>query len=204
KFSKGKLSKTFNGKTTKGKAKNYTLAIPYGTSSVKITPTAMNKNFMVKTAVTTKSGSTKEYKRSQYIPISQGKIISVESGRPAWPSMNNGEWGSGAEAVPASVYKIKISYTIPAPKIKKAKVNSKGTTITWKKAKYSQGYRIYRASKKNGNFKYLGVAKKNASNFLDVRLSGNEKKSYYKVVSIREIAGKKVLSKASEAIKATN
>lgn len=80
-FSSGSLDNTFDKNT-----KAYTLTIPKGTESIKVTPTATNKNFLVKTFV-----GEKEYKRTAAIPVSDGTVIKVICGDPSWPSMNGGD-----------------------------------------------------------------------------------------------------------------
>lgn len=95
-FNTGSLEPEFSSDT-----KNYTLTVPYGTESVKVTPTASNKYFLVKTFV-----GDKEYKRTAGIPVAEGTVITVKCGDPEWPSMNNGTYGSGAEYVSAEEYTI--------------------------------------------------------------------------------------------------
>lgn len=97
-FSAGELDKTF-----KTDVKEYTLTVPAGTENVVVTPTATNKNFLVKTFV-----ENKEYKRTAAVPVSDGTVITVICGDPEWPSMNSGESGSGAETVPAETYTINV------------------------------------------------------------------------------------------------
>ena len=62
---------------------SYTLVVPEGTTGVIVTPTASNKNYQVRASV----GGT-EYKRTQTIPVTDGAVITVKCGDPAWPSMN--------------------------------------------------------------------------------------------------------------------
>ena len=66
-----------------GDVNEYTLKLPDGTDSVKITPTAVNKNFQVRIYV-----GDKEYKRAEEIPVDKGTVITVKCGDPSWPSMN--------------------------------------------------------------------------------------------------------------------
>lgn len=87
-FSVGELDSEFMST-----AHDYYLDLPAGTSSVKATPTAANKNFMVKTFV-----GDKEYKRSEEIPVSNGTEIIIKCGDPSWPTMND------AADVPAEEY----------------------------------------------------------------------------------------------------
>lgn len=92
-FSAGTLDATF-GPDTHG----YTLTVPAGTTELKVTPTAMNKNFQVHTYV----GDT-EYKRTAAIPVEDGTEITVRCGDPSWPSMST---SSGA-----SIYSIRVEVT---------------------------------------------------------------------------------------------
>ncbi len=69
-FSAGKLDKSFAKDTH-----SYTLTVPQGTTSVKVTPTAANKNYQVRTFV----GDTL-YKRAADVPVTDGATITVKSG----------------------------------------------------------------------------------------------------------------------------
>jgi hypothetical protein len=77
-FSVGNLSPAF-----KSDVFSYTLTVPAGTTDVKVTPTATNKNFQVRTNV-----NGIEYKRTQTIPVEDGTVIKVGCGDPSWPTMN--------------------------------------------------------------------------------------------------------------------
>ena len=69
-FSAGKLDKSFSKDT-----RAYTLYVPQGTTSVKVTPTAANKNYQVRTF----AGDTL-YKRTADVPVADGATITVKSG----------------------------------------------------------------------------------------------------------------------------
>lgn len=96
-FSDGTLNKTFNPNTME-----YVLNIPKDVTEILVTPTAENKNFMVKTyknAYTpTVDGS--EYKRTQKIPVTEGDKLYIgvgytdEDSTKSWPSMNAGHKGT--------------------------------------------------------------------------------------------------------------
>jgi hypothetical protein len=93
--------------------KEYTLTLAEGADSIKVTPTAANKNFMVKIFA-----GEQEYKRADQVPAEPGTEIKVECGNPAWPTMNN-----GSESVPSEVYTLTIpgeEQTAEAPTIKQA------------------------------------------------------------------------------------
>lgn len=80
----------------------YTLAVPEGTTSVKVVPTAFNKNFQVRASI----GET-EYKRNDDIPVTDGTVITVKCGDPSWPTMNGGSYGD-ADSVPAESYTLTV------------------------------------------------------------------------------------------------
>ncbi len=90
KLSSGKLYPSFNSNIN-----TYTLVLSSGTGRLKVTPTASNKNYMVKTFLNDKVTDNKEgasfYKRTQNIPVRPGDYINVGVGEYAWPSMNKQE-----------------------------------------------------------------------------------------------------------------
>ena len=90
---------------TIGSTNEYTLKIGDEKAEIKITPTATNKNFLVKTflneQVTDKNEGVSFYKRTQTIPVVAGDTIYVGCGVKGWPTMNaqagntqtsNGTW----------------------------------------------------------------------------------------------------------------
>jgi hypothetical protein len=102
-FKAGALSPAFDKDTH-----TYTLTVPEGTEQVLVTPTATNRNFQVRTYLGIQASGT-EYKRTAAIPVSDGAVISVVCGDPAWPSMNNGSYpGNYAENEPAETYTITV------------------------------------------------------------------------------------------------
>lgn len=98
-FSAGTLAPEFAATT-----KEYTLTLPKGTTSVNVSPKAFNLNYQAITSI-----GKDTYKLLQAVPVKDGDVIKVTVGDPALPSMNNGEFGTGAEKVPAEVYQITIS-----------------------------------------------------------------------------------------------
>ncbi|MCD1147897.1 S-layer homology domain-containing protein [Peptoniphilus sp. KCTC 25270] len=85
-FASGSLDKEFSPNVY-----DYILNISADVEEISVTPTAANKNFMVKTTL----GETEEkggvvYKRTANIPVKDGDKITVEIGNPSWPSMNEG------------------------------------------------------------------------------------------------------------------
>ena len=90
---------------TIGSTTEYTLQIADEKAEIKITPTATNKNFLVKTflneQVTDNTEGVSFYKRTQTIPVVAGDTIYVGCGVKGWPTMNaqagntqtaNGTW----------------------------------------------------------------------------------------------------------------
>ena len=72
---------------------DYTLVISGETANIKLTPTASNKNFQVKTflneKVTDSSEGSSFYKRTETIPVKAGDTIYLGCGAKNWLSMNN-------------------------------------------------------------------------------------------------------------------
>ena len=77
---------------TIGSTNEYTLKIDDEKAEIKITPTATNKNFLVKTflneQVTSDDEGVSFYKRTQTIPVVAGDTIYVGCGVKGWPTMN--------------------------------------------------------------------------------------------------------------------
>lgn len=71
----------------------YTLVIDGDSSNLTVTPTAANKNFLVKTFLNEKVTSNTEgssfYKRTESIPVVAGDTIYIGCGIKDWPTMNN-------------------------------------------------------------------------------------------------------------------
>ena len=82
KFSTGKLSPAFSGDVT-----TYTLTVPQGTTLLRVTPTAANKNYQVRTYLGTQAEG-REYARASLIPVQDGSVINVVSADASWPTMN--------------------------------------------------------------------------------------------------------------------
>ena len=76
-----------------GGSYDYTLAIDGDSANITLTPTAANKNYLVRTYLNVKDTGAAEgsalYKRTESIPVTAGDVIYVGCGEPAWPSMNN-------------------------------------------------------------------------------------------------------------------
>ena len=88
----GKLTPNFVSGEAGGQY-DYTLIINGESASVKLTPTASNKNFQVKTflneKVTDRSEGSSFYKRTETIPVKAGDTIYLGCGAKNWLSMNN-------------------------------------------------------------------------------------------------------------------
>ena len=87
-----RLTTTFEpGK--RGGTYTYTLVIDGDSSNLTVTPTAANKNFLVKTFLNEKVTSNTEgssfYKRTESIPVVAGDTIYIGCGVKGWPTMNN-------------------------------------------------------------------------------------------------------------------
>lgn len=87
-----RLTTTFEpGK--RGGTYTYTLVIDDDSSNLTVTPTAANKNFLVKTFLNEKVTSNTEgssfYKRTESIPVVAGDTIYIGCGIKGWPTMNN-------------------------------------------------------------------------------------------------------------------
>ena len=75
---KGKLSPAFDKDTHA-----YTLSVPEGTTAVRLTPTASNKQYQVRIGV-----DGKEYKRTAGLPVKDGSRITVTCGDENWDAMS--------------------------------------------------------------------------------------------------------------------
>ena len=102
---KGTLSPEFSSST-----KEYTLTLD-GETGVVVTPTAVNKNYQVRTYKNEYTPTVKgsEYKRSSALDVKNGDTIYVAVGDPAWRSMNASE--------SANVYTINIKVDKVAEKL---------------------------------------------------------------------------------------
>lgn len=103
------------------------------------------------------------------------------------------KYGQQFYAQKAAVYQTKVTAT--------AKVSSKGTTISWKKAtgESVDGYVVYRANKKSGSFKKVSDVKKTSALNKDLKAG---KTYYYKVRGYKNIDGHKVYTKYSNVVSA--
>ncbi len=72
----------------------YDLIIPQDKASLVVTPTAMNKNYLVKTFLNLYNNDGSYYRRPETMGIKAGDVIYIGCGDRSWPSMNK----QGAEA----------------------------------------------------------------------------------------------------------
>ena len=95
-----------------------------------------------------------------------------------------------AKPVPAKVTKVKA--------VNKSKKTAK---ITWKKVTGASGYRVYRATKKNGKYKLVKTIKKNKTVTYTNKNLKKGKKYYYKVRAYKTVRKKKVFGKYSSIVR---
>ena len=92
---KGTLSPAFNSSVTA-----YTLMLSDERANLKVTPSAKNKNYQVRTFLNQYNKDSAMYKRTETISVKSGDVIYVGVGGAGWPTMNSG----GRE----TVYTIKV------------------------------------------------------------------------------------------------
>lgn len=94
-----------------------------------------------------------------------------------------------------------VTPALSAPVKVKAKAGAKKATISWGKTDGANGYKIYRATKKNGKYKAVKTIKKQRTvKYVDKKVKKN-KRYYYKVRAYKNVGGKKVYSKYSKIVK---
>lgn len=84
----------------------YSLIISGNRSNIQITPTAANKNYLVKTFLNTYNSEAAFYKRTETISVKSGDILYVGCGDRSWPSMNKQE--TEAIEYTGTTYTIKV------------------------------------------------------------------------------------------------
>lgn len=83
----------------------------------------------------------------------------------------------------------------------KVKAGKKKAVLTWEKAENASGYRIYRATSKDGKYKLVKTVKgADTLKYVNKKLKSG-KKYYYKVRAYKKVPGGKIFSKATEAKK---
>lgn len=87
-----------------------------------------------------------------------------------------------------------ISTTQPNVTVKKAASTS--ATISWSKCTNASGYKIYRATKKNGTYSRVATVSNKSSKYVNKKLA-KKKYYYYKVKAYQKVNGTLVYSKIS-------
>ena len=83
----------------------------------------------------------------------------------------------------------------------KVKAGKKKAVLTWEKAENASGYRIYRATSKDGKYKLVKTVKgADTVKYVNKKLKSG-KKYYYKVRAYKKVPSGKIFSKATEAKK---
>ncbi len=121
-FSEGTLSPEFSSNVT-----TYTLTLVGGANNnIKVTPTASNKNFLVKTYLGTQESGTL-YPRNSDIPVSDKSVITVVCGDSEWPTMN-----IGSADITKETYTINVVVNEPvnnAPNVKDSAISAAEVTL---------------------------------------------------------------------------
>ena len=73
----------------------------------------------------------------------------------------------------------------------KAKAGRKTAKLSWKKVKKASGYRIYRATSKNGDYQRVKTLSRKKHSFIDTKVKRNTK-YFYKICAYKKVNGKKV------------
>ena len=85
----GNLSPSFSAAQ-----KEYTLLLGKDTKSVKLTPTAANKNYQVRIFLNDYNKESARYKRTETISVKSGDVLYVGVGENGWPTMNTSSVGT--------------------------------------------------------------------------------------------------------------
>ncbi|MFU0826151.1 MAG: Fibronectin type-III domain-containing protein [Lachnoclostridium sp.] len=101
-------------------------------------------------------------------------------------------------AVAAAATAKSITNCIPTVSVKKTTATTASLSIG--KVSGADSYKIYRATSKNGCYKYIGTTK--TKSYKDTGLKSN-KTYYYKVKACDKVNGKTLVSKISKVVKAT-
>lgn len=101
-ISGGTLSPAFTSGTVE-----YTLTVPDQGASIRVTPRAANKNYLVKTFLGDYNKDSAYCRRTRNIFVKPGNTLYIGVGEKGWPSMNN--QGSEAMDYTGTVYKIHVT-----------------------------------------------------------------------------------------------
>ena len=88
-ISGGTLAPTFSGSQTE-----YTLMISDDKASVRVTPSAANKNYQARIFLNRYNQDSARYKRNETISVKSGDILYVGVGESGWPTMNASSAGT--------------------------------------------------------------------------------------------------------------
>ena len=103
----------------------------------------------------------------------------------------------------SSIFSGKTSYPSQVKNLKQNSFYTSSIKLTWDKASYASGYRIYRATSKNGTYKRIGeLSGSTNTKFTDKRLPSG-KTYYYKVKAYRKIGKSRAYGSYSEKLKAS-
>lgn len=103
-------------------------------------------------------------------------------------------------AVPQDVQAAKVNQV---KKVKTTAVTTSSIKVSWKKSTGVTGYKIYRATSKNGKYKEIKKIKnKNTTSYTDKKGVKAGKTYYYKVRSYKTSKGKTIYGAYSKAVKA--
>lgn len=92
----------------------------------------------------------------------------------------------------------KKSAGVPQPEMPKAYNSKKGISLNWKPKSHANGYRIYRATSKNGKYYLVKTVNNNKSSWWTDTSAKSGTTYYYKLVAYKKV-GKKTYSSAKSA-----
>jgi hypothetical protein len=100
-FSEGKLTPTFEKCVYK-----YNLSLSKPKANIKVTPTATNKNYLIKTFLNNYNSESALYRKTHEIPVTGGDILYIGCGDRSWPSMN--KQGDEARPYTGTIYEVHV------------------------------------------------------------------------------------------------
>ena len=116
-----------------GGSYDYTLLIDSDSANITLTPTAANKNYLVRTYLNVKDIGAAEgpglYKRTESIPVAAGDVIYVGCGEYSWPSMNN--QGDENRAYTGTWYALHVVSKSTGGKDVKAQIDALPDSLTY-------------------------------------------------------------------------
>ena len=128
----GELTSTFSSGEAGG-SYDYTLLIDSDSANITLTPTAANKNYLVRTYLNVKDIGAAEgpglYKRTESIPVAAGDVIYVGCGEYSWPSMNN--QGDENRAYTGTWYALHVVSKSTGGKDVKAQIDALPDSLTY-------------------------------------------------------------------------